>query len=142
VTGDDQLLERRAVEDAARAYGLGCDDRDMASLRRIFTDNADARYGELLISGAENIVSWLAERTASVTYSQHVITPAHTEIDGDAATCRAALIAHQVFADAPEGVHVTVGDYRLRLRRSEGRWRIAELVLTVGWSGRTPPAAA
>jgi SnoaL-like protein len=136
VTGYDQVLERHAVEDAARAYGLGCDDRDMAALRRIFTDDAEARYGELRISGAENIVAWLAERTASMAYSQHVITPTRIEIDGDTATCHAALIAHQVFANAPETVQVTVGDYRLRLRRLAGRWRIAELVLTVGWSGR------
>lgn len=138
------ILDRTAVADLAHAYGTGCDDGDTALLRAGFTGGARARYGATTIEGADAIVAWLAERTATVTWSQHVIAPRAVTLDGDRATCRASLLARQVFADAPDTVLVTAGEYRLALTRAPGSgptgWRIDELELQVGWSEvRTRP---
>jgi hypothetical protein len=129
--------DRAAVAALAHGYGIGCDDRDPALLRTLFADTARAHYGTAtVLDGGDAIVAWLTERTAEVTWSQHVITPRAVVVDGDAATCRATLVARQRTTADPTSVLVTAGEYHLVATRTADGWRLTELSLTVGWTGR------
>lgn len=135
------LLDRAAIEDLAHGYGIGCDDRDADLLGTLFATGARAHYGAATtLAGPDAIVDWLLGQTATVTWSQHVITPRAVTLDGDTAACRATLLARQVFADDPNTLLVTAGEYHLVLGSGPAGWRIEELTLSVGWSG--PGAAA
>lgn len=128
------LEDRAALEDLVKRYAVGCDTRDAAVLRSVFTEDARGTYaGAAPLEGAEAIVTWIGEMTAPALWQQHMISPYSYEIDGDRASVVAYLISHQNYQDNPNVTTMMTSRYTLTCARTSDGWRIDDLVLVVGW---------
>ena len=129
-----RLQDRADLQDLVFAYASACDRRDEQEWRRVFTDDARARYGkDEPLAGKDAIVAWLLRATAPTTWGHHLINPYRTDVDGDTADVLAYLVSHQVFDADLDAATMMTSRYQLRCRRGASGWQIAELTLTVGW---------
>lgn len=128
------LEDRAALEDLVKRYAVGCDTRDAAMLHSVFTKDARGTYASMEpLVGADAIVAWIGEMTATTIWQQHMISPYAYDIDGDSAQVTAYLISHQNYQDNPNTVSMMTSRYNLQCRRTDDGWRINDLVLVVGW---------
>ena len=129
-----RLLDRQAIEDTLYKYAATIDLKDYDGLRTVFTDDVTAQYaGAPEIHGADSLVSWISEmsptRRSSTTWS----TCTRSTIDGDEARTYTYHTSHQVDGATPDKVYLIVGRYRDVLRRVDGKWKIADKRMEVGW---------
>ncbi len=128
------LEDRAALEDLVKRYAVGCDTRDRAVLLSTFTPDARAQYAaDEPMHGADTITGWIEAATAATIWQQHMISPYSFEIDGDRARVTAYLISHQNYQANPDVVTMMTSRYALECVRTDAGWRIADLVLVVGW---------
>lgn len=119
------------------AYARAIDQKDWKSLERVFT--RDARIHYALERGAElgfrELGPWLARSMAIFKATQHVISNPLIEVNGDAATSTAYLVAThvQVRRDGTESLTTEGGRYSDTLVRTPQGWRIATRRLERIW---------
>lgn len=123
------------VEQVLRDYALAADSGDAAALRRLFADDATARYArddELV--GGDAIAEWLGGALGAVVYGQHAITPNLVDFDedGQRADVVAYLVSFQVLESDLDQALEMHSTYRTTVRL-EDRWVIERLELDVGW---------
>jgi ketosteroid isomerase-like protein len=130
-----RLVDRLDIQDTMTMYATASDAKDFVRLRACFTDDARARYGvesEWLVGG-DQIVAWLGGAFAPLDWGHHLVSVYGVDIEGDQATALMYLLSHQTVSGAPDEVLSMTAKYRNTLRRSGGRWQIAQLDLEVGW---------
>jgi 3-phenylpropionate/cinnamic acid dioxygenase small subunit len=143
------LADRQAIGDTLYRYASCLDAFDSVGLRGIFTDDASFssvpalgpnaakapadRTPAAALTGADDIVEFIAGMTKSVLWQHHQLTVYEVAIDGHRAKALTYLISHKTFVTSPDEVTVVVARYRDTLRREEGTWLIAEKVMDVGW---------
>jgi hypothetical protein len=131
-----ELIERKAVEDVLYRYASSIDQRDYATLRSVFVDDAVTQYGEAPeMHGGDTVVKWVEEMCVGQSFQHHLINVYHVDLDLDAGEARSLTYhtSHQIRSAEPDKVILIVGRYRDVLRRVEGRWKIAEKRMEVGW---------
>jgi hypothetical protein len=128
------LLDRQEITDTLYRYGSSIDDKNRAGLRRVFTDDATARFGgREWLTGGDQIVDWIFERSKDRGWAHHHLSVFQVDVEGDTARSLTYLTAHDTAADAPGTVWVTIGRYHDELRRTDAGWRIARRDMEVGW---------
>ena len=134
MTAPSDLLE---IQQVLYAYARAIDAKDWKSLERVFTPDARIHYA--MERGAEltfrELGPWLARSMAIFKATQHVISNPQVEVQGDAATSTAYLVAThvQVRQDGTENLATEGGRYTDTLVRSPEGWRIATRRLERIW---------
>lgn len=122
------LEDRDEIRELSTRYGLAMDERDVAEVRRIFTDDATLRSkdGVFAAEGLDAIIETYEDRWASLGPTFHV---AHGQVltldpqNQDRATGRVTAHA-EVVRDGTTMVAAVV--YEDVYRRVDGAWRIAD----------------
>src|SRR3954447_3414204 len=128
------LVDRQQITDTLYRYASSIDDKDYATLRSLFVDDAVGTYdGAPEIKGADEIVRWIDEATQDRAWQHHKLTVYHVDIEGDEAKALTYHTSHQKTVDDPDNVIVIVARYRDVLRRVDGTWKIADKVMEIGW---------
>jgi SnoaL-like domain len=131
-----RLVERQAIEDALLRYGSAIDAKDFVALRGILCDDVSARYGDVVLDGADELVDWIATATADRSWQHHLLAVYHVHfLDETRAEALTYHTSHHIRSATPDRCTRTVGRYRDTVRKIGGAWRIAEKVMEVGWSG-------
>lgn len=126
-------IERQRVAEVMTSYALACDERDGATLERLFHPEATASYDvDADLSGGPAIAQWVLEATAHLCWQQHGMRVMRVEVDGDRATGVAYLTSHQVARATPDTTLMMNSRYDMDLRLVDGEWRIWSLRLVVG----------
>lgn len=129
-----ELVDRNEIVECVYRYAWSIDEKDYATLRTTFADDVVAQYaGAPEIHGADKLTSWIEEMGAERDFQHHLINVYEVKIDGDEARVRVYHTSHQTSKGQPDTVYVIVGRYRDVLRRVDGRWKIAEKRMEVGW---------
>lgn len=135
------LEDRGALTDLVSHLGAALDEHRFDTLRELFTEDATATTPGGAAEGRDDVVAQATRNHIGFTRLHHVMTNVLVEPveAGDTASevartarVRANLTAHFAHDD---GVPVlTLGAvYRLGVRETAGRWRIAELRVTPVW---------
>jgi hypothetical protein len=129
------VVDRLRIGDTLCRYASSIDGKDFVTLRAAFTDDATARYGGRdWMTGADEIVAWIAGYAEQQAWQHHHVTVYHVDLDGDTARSLTYHTCHQAPRDDPQRATVMVGQYRDELRREGDVWRISRREMTV--SGR------
>lgn len=117
---------RQDVADLLVAYATGIDRRDWDLLRRCFTPDCDADYGDIgAWHGADEITEWMRQTHEPCGPTLHRITNiAVTAGEGDEVTSRAYVDALVMLPDGVTGVRAA-GFYDDVLVETPDGWQIA-----------------
>ena len=134
------LADRLEILELTSSFGLLIDARDWDALERLFDDTVQVDYTSLnggdpqsttpgeLIGGWRGVLDQLDA-------TQHLIAGHVIVLDGDHATCGAAVQGTHVLGNASGAPIWTVGGrYDFGLVRTAAGWRIRALTLTVQWA--------
>ncbi len=133
--------DRDAITEGLVRYAYAIDDRDFDEVRARFTADAHLDY---TASGGpagprDEVVTWIEQGLALVGRTQHVVTNALVELDGDEATSRCYLVNPLLSPDDPPSTVVLIGgEYRDRWRRTDAGWRIVDRLHVVTWTRALP----
>ncbi len=141
----DGVSDRLALSDVLDAYARGIDTKDFALVRSLFTDDAALDYtafGGPKGTAAE-VFDWISNAVAGFPMTQHHITNRIFDIDGDAATSRADLLAVMGMGAGEGKINLmyTGGIYKDTFRRTSSGWKISERVCDSGWMAGGPEAS-
>ncbi|MFC4453638.1 nuclear transport factor 2 family protein [Deinococcus sonorensis] len=135
-------LDDTQIIRAIGRYFRALDEQEFAdaTFRQILT--ADARVirpnGDVM-TGVASIVNSHARSFARFEASQHLLTDHAVDVDGDAASVRANLVAIHLWKGRPAAATLLErsfsagGVIRASMRRTSEGWRIAELSNRVLW---------
>ena len=116
---------RQEVADVLMRYASGIDRRDWPALRRCFTEDCDADYGDIgHWHSADQITNWMREIHEPCGHTLHRITNTVVEPNGDGVTARAYVDAIVLGPDNQTGAHA-VGFYDDELVATDDGWKIA-----------------
>jgi len=132
------LLDRLAITDTLYRYASATDRFDYdRGLRSVLADDIVAQYGNgEPIHGVDAVIDFFNEFTEGCAMQHHFLSVYDVDIDGDEAEALVYHTSHQLFDRAPGIVHVLVGRYHNRLRRTPDGWKISNLVLELCWGER------
>jgi ketosteroid isomerase-like protein len=130
-----QLIDRQQISDVLYRYASSVDDKDFATLRSLFTDDAHGVYATVAdITGADEIIKWIDGMTAGKSWQHHKLTVYHIDFTGpDEASTLTYHTSHQTDVGDDTSVTLIVARYRDKLRRVDGRWKITEKIMEPGW---------
>lgn len=149
------LRDRLAVDEVITDYAVAVDDGDWSSYRSLFTPDgrADYRSAGGIEGDAGSIAAWLAESLQLFSMRQHLIVNRRVRFGtleqdtGDTARVQADYVNPMRFAADGEGSpapdFVCGGRYAFGLLRTDGGWRLREVVVQEKWRRlpeRTAPA--
>jgi hypothetical protein len=135
-----ELVDRQAVIEALHRFADGIDRRDWVRYRAAFTDEIELDYSSYR---PENSGTWTADAWVDkarslfpgLDASQHSITNAIVELDGDIAHVVADVRAdHVVVVDGVTRVYTVAGWYDDELVRTSDGWRIRAKALHMRWA--------
>jgi uncharacterized protein (TIGR02246 family) len=138
------FLDSERIKQAVNRYYRALDEKDFGEsrLQELFTPDARLTrpHGTFLV-GPKNIGDSQSKSFARFRNTQHILTGHDVEIDGDAATVRANLIAIHVWKDSPpaerdilKSSFIAGGIVTSKLLRSaDGKWRISSAENRVIW---------
>lgn len=133
--------DRDAIADGLVRYAYGIDDREVETVRALFTPDAHLDY---TASGGpagprDEVVDWIFQGLSLVGPTQHVVTNLLADVDGDTATSRCYLVNPLLSPEDPPSTVVLIGgEYRDRWRRTDGGWRIEDRLHVVTWTRALP----
>ncbi|HWT91694.1 MAG TPA: nuclear transport factor 2 family protein [Solirubrobacteraceae bacterium] len=131
------LADREAVRACLLRYGRGIDRADEQLARSAFHPDATVEISD---AGGATQVDDLVATAAPRLSSQHYISNAVVQVDGDAARSESSylsVLATVANDDAPSRVTFAGGRCVDRLQRREGTWAIAHRTLIVEWRAVT-----
>lgn len=130
--------------DLCYRYAAGVDGRDWALLRSIFTDRVTFDYSSLTGSPAVELAAddWVAgikPMFTALAATQHAMSNPRVTVDGDDAVLTMYLRAEHILEPEDPTSFFTVGGfYTNRIRRTDGRWLICGVTLTMTWRRGRP----
>lgn len=132
--------DRDEIVELTAKLGLFVDARDWEGARRLFLDPVEVDYTSLdggepqTIDPAGLVAAW-EQGLGGLQATHHLIANHVVELDGDEATCAAAVHATHVRPNRLGGPVWTLGGrYDFRFRRTPDGWRITAMKLTVAWA--------
>ena len=133
MTKADDVDEIRQL--LVRNFQLG-DKNRMAEWVDTYTDDAVFRSPVLNLTGRDELTAEGSKLRAQVP-ARHWVGNMLIDVDGDEATASSYLV---VTAASLPPTLMASGELEDRLRRVDGRWRIAERTMTLDGMGATPTA--
>ncbi len=130
---DAELRDHLEIQRVLYLYGRAIDTREFELLSKVFTPDAVIHYDVVRGTKLEfpKMVEWLRQALQIFSATQHVMSNALIDIDGDNARATTYLTAShvQVKLDGEEAFTLQGGTYLDRLVRTPDGWRIAERTL-------------
>ncbi|HEX4018673.1 MAG TPA: nuclear transport factor 2 family protein [Frankiaceae bacterium] len=136
-----------AICDLCYSYAAGVDGHDWTLLRSIFTDRVVFDFSSLtdrpaVELAADDWVAGIQPLFTGLAATQHSMTNPRIALDGESAGTGVLTMymqaEHILDADDPTSYFTVGGYYTNRVRRTDGRWRIAEVKLTILWQRGRP----
>jgi hypothetical protein len=134
------LIDRAEVVETVHLYATGVDTKDFELYRSIFTDEIEVDFSSYIPDAGPMTISadaWVASIKplfVGLDATQHSMSNARVEIDGDHATCVMYMQAEHFLADVEgESSHTVGGYYTNELVRLPEGWRLTKVKLTVLW---------
>jgi 3-phenylpropionate/cinnamic acid dioxygenase small subunit len=133
----DELDIQRVLTD----YAYGCDNRDWALLKSVFTEDAYLDYTSTQgpAGSRDEVVAWL-EQSLSQVMIQHVVSNFQIDLDGDRAKVR-AMFYTAVRLPGQDEMLLTGGYYDEELARTVDGWKIQRLYEDNRWMSTPVPNA-
>jgi 3-phenylpropionate/cinnamic acid dioxygenase small subunit len=129
-----ELLTFHRISQTLYRYASCIDRQDFRTLRGLFADDATVAFGDLPpVTGADAIVSWIADTTRERAWQHHSIAVYHIELFGDRADALSYLTSLQFTKDDPQSAIVNVGRYYDELRCDRADWQIVSKKMEIGW---------
>ncbi|MDZ5621023.1 nuclear transport factor 2 family protein [Nocardioides bizhenqiangii] len=126
--------DREQIEETLYRYASTIDTGDHESLRALLADDARAKYGARgWMEGADEVVSFIRDKSEEVGWQHHLLSIYHVDIDGDEATALTYHTSYQITRNRPDEAAMIVARYHDRLVRGYGRWLIREKRMEIGW---------
>lgn len=134
-----ELLDRAELTDLLARQGLWLDERRWDATGSIFTEDATVSTAGGRAHGIEAITEHARLNHERFDRTQHVTSNVLVDLDGDAATVRANVVAVFVSDATPS---FAVGErYRFAATRTDAGWRFASVEVMPVWRSGEPPAA-
>jgi hypothetical protein len=139
-----RLVDERDVLDTVHRFAAGMDGRDWSAFRAMFTDEVVIDYssyrgGEPVTMPADAWVARVRRRFDTLTATQHSLSNARIEVDGDQATCHTYVQAmHVGLLDGVQDWCLVGGEYCDQLVRTSAGWRIRAKRLDARWTIGNP----
>jgi hypothetical protein len=127
-----RIEDRSAIQELGVLYGFIMDERDEGGIRQIFTTDATLRSqdGVFAARGIEEIVETYLGRFAALGPTNHY---SHGHVvrfdDGDPDTATGLLSSHAEVSRNGTAMQVALR-YKDTYRRVEGKWRIADRLMS------------
>lgn len=136
-----RLVDRQEISEVLYRYASCVDYKDFDTLRLLFVDDAHGVYTTVAdLHGADEIVKWIDEMTATKTWQHHKLNVYHVDFTGpDEARTLTYHTSHQTDSEDPGAVVLIVARYRDTLRRTPDGWKIVEKIMEPGWAERRVP---
>jgi ketosteroid isomerase-like protein len=129
------LQDRTDIADVLYKYSSAVDSFDYDGIRSALADDIWAHYGNAdPVEGADKLVSWISEATATVIWQHHLLNVYHVTIDGDQAKTLSYLTSYQVFKENPDAAVILVARYHDELRRTPDGWKISKRIMELLWA--------
>jgi hypothetical protein len=131
--------DRAKILDVVYDFGHAADELDWPRLRGLFADQVALDYtslngGEPSKMLADELIAAWKSLLPGFDATQHVIASPVVVVDGDEAVVRTQVTGvHRIGSGSNPRLWEVSGRYRHVLRKSEGRWAIVGLMLTVAW---------
>ncbi|HEX6351358.1 nuclear transport factor 2 family protein [Actinophytocola sp.] len=133
------LQDRLDVIEVVNRFGWHTDQHEWDELSEVLAEDIYCDYSAVFgveqstVARADVLSQW--EKLFSHVRTQHIITNHIVDVDDDTATCRAHFHANHV-AEARHGdsQFLLAGSYQFGLARTDGRWRVASVVVSPIWS--------
>lgn len=130
-----ELLERQAVEQVLLRYASTIDAKDYVTLRSLFCEDVRGQYGDVVVEGADELLQWIDDMTATKTWQHHLLSVYHVDLVSETeATALTYHTSHQTDSEAPGRCSRIVARYYDTLRKVDGSWKIADKVMQIGWT--------
>lgn len=118
-------LDHLAIVGVLTTYARACDERRWDLLDDVFTEDITWAMGDDAVSGRASRIASMRANLDGCGPTQHLLGNFDIEIDGDEATCACYVRAFHMGAGTRSGLTWELfGNYRDRLRRTPGGWRI------------------
>jgi hypothetical protein len=139
------VRDRLAVDGLVTEYAVAVDDGDWAAYRELFTADgrADYRSAGGIAGSAGTVAGWLAESLGAFPVRQHLIVNRRVRFGiweqdtGDTAQVRADYVSPMGRPGADGGPAapdlMCGGRYAFALLRTDGGWRLSEVVACEKW---------
>ena len=135
-----QLADRAEITDLVSRLGRWLDEKRFDEATEVLTDDATVKTPGGAAEGIERVIAQ-ARRTHEIAETQHVITNALVDLDGDRASVRANLVV--TFVHGEERSLFTLGEvYRFQAVRTPAGWRLAGIEVAPVWERGTRPQPA
>ena len=132
------FAERQAVEEVLLRYASTIDAKDYVTLRSLFCDDIHARYGDVVVDGGDELLKWIDGMTAGANWQHHLLNVYHIDLVSDTeAKALTYHTSHQTQAATPNRCTKIVARYYDTLRKVDGRWKIADKYMEIGWTEET-----
>jgi hypothetical protein len=134
------IEDRSAIIEACSRLAWHVDHREWELLKEVFADEVLLDYtslngGEPATVTPEQIAAGWARGLGGYDATHHLITNHLVTVHADAAVCTASFQAvHRLANLFGSPLWTLGGTYRFTLTRTEGRWRINGMTLTVVWA--------
>ena len=132
------LADRFAIDEVLVRYCRGIDRCDASELRRVFAPDAALEYG----AGPQprdGMVDQLIAGLHAMRLTQHSISNALIEIDGDRARAETYCTALHILGLPGQEIEMVVGGrYLDQLERREDGWQIVERLYVMDWNRQGP----
>src|SRR6478609_3205943 len=111
------------------------DRQEIVDLLLRYASTIHAKYGEEVVDGADNLLSWIDGMTKTATWQHHFLNVYHVDFVSDSeAKTLTYHTSHQTTSDAPNKCRKIVARYYDTVRKVDGRWLIADKYMQVGWT--------
>jgi uncharacterized protein (TIGR02246 family) len=131
---DAGVADRLAIFDVLARYCQSCDDGEFERLSELFAEDGSFSHGGRVSAGRAGLIAYFEEIQAPERRGKHLVSNQVVTVDGDVATARSDWLFLK-FVDGILTPHLT-GRYDDALVRQDGRWLLAERVVTT----LAPPA--
>lgn len=121
-----RIEARQSIQDLVIRYGMAVDDRDMATVGSLFTDDAVFRHGDdsIVNHGRDEIVDFYTDRLRAFGATYHYPHSHLIELADDT-TATGVVCAHAELG-IDGRTYVTALRYHDRYRVDDGVWRFTE----------------
>lgn len=135
------VADKVEIQELLYRYCRGLDRVDIECMKATFHPDAILNYG-VFEGNPQQYGEWALQFLHSVGPTQHNITNAVIELDGDKATCECYVIIAQGDESAGDAVDVIVyGRYLDRFERRNGVWKISYRQILIDWHQNLPRTA-
>jgi hypothetical protein len=125
--------DRDQVQELFSVYANALDAKDYDGVSDCFTADAEADYAGFsgLLSGRDAIMAHMRRALDPLDATQHLFANFIIDVDGDAGQASCGIIAQHLKQGE---TFLSGGQYRVRVRRDQGRWRMCHVRARSSWS--------